>query len=239
MLASPVFAAPGHLKPESGSPLRLLLVEDDDDGPQKMSDGALIASGVYGLLGGAGLSWWANNAETELYPASALVDVGLAIGVTNAITFGLKSALSRARPYTYSENYPGTGDKAYSEYQQNDAYHSYPSGHTSNTAAFMFSVATSAAYHLPQVSYRNWYVVGLYALASGGTMFTGEMRVRGGYHFYSDVISGAIIGMAVGIAAPMLHHNFVGEDKPPSSSTGLRSVNGTQSHTLMQWSGRF
>jgi membrane-associated phospholipid phosphatase len=232
-------AEPGPLMPESGSPLRLLLVEDGDDGPQKFSDGNLIASGVYGLLGSAALSWWANSSKTELYPASAMVDVALAIGVTNAITFALKSSLNRARPYTFSKNYPGSGDKVYSQFQQDDAAHSYPSGHTSNTAAFTYSLATSAAYHLPKMSHRNWLVVGLYAFATASTMLTGEMRVRGGYHFYSDVISGGIIGMSIGIAAPMLHHNFYGEEKPQSTSSGLLSLSQNKEQAILQWSGRF
>jgi membrane-associated phospholipid phosphatase len=239
LMTASVHAAPGHLKPENGSPLRLVSIEDGDDMPQLLSDGGVIGAGVYGILGAGALSWWAHSAKTELYMASALADVGLALGVTNVITFSLKSALSRARPYTFSDNYPGTGDKAYTQFQQDDANHSFPSGHTSNTAAAMFSLATSAAYHMPQFSHRTWVVSGLYGLATAGTAFVAQMRVSGGFHFYSDVFTGGFIGMVAGIIAPVLHHTFMQEPDKSSAGTISFGLSADNSGVSFSWGGQF
>ena len=38
------------------------------------------------------------------------------------------------------------------------------------------------------------------------TMVVGEMRVRAGRHFYSDVIAGGLIGTTTGIVIPILNH---------------------------------
>ena len=232
-------AAPGHLKPESGSPLRLVLVEDGNALPQQLSDGGVIGAGIISLLGASAISWWAHDSETDLYTASALADIGLAMALTNAITFPVKSLVSRARPYTYSENYPGSGDKAYSEYQQNDAYHSFPSGHTSNTAAFMFSLATTAAYHMPEIESRTWVVGGLYGLATAATLMVAQMRVQGGYHFYSDVFTGGLIGIVCGIMTPILHHKLLRSSEDSNTSNATIGLAHDQDSALLTLGGRF
>ena len=238
LLSSNVYAAPGHLTPENGSPLRLVLVEDNNDLPQKLSDGGLIGSAVVGVLGASALSWWSHSSDTELYAASALADMALAVGVTNALTFALKSSLQRARPYTYSANYPGTGDKAYTQYQQDDAFHSFPSGHTSNTAAFMFSLATTAAFHLPEMTGRSWMVGGLYALATASTLTVAEMRVQGGYHFYSDVFTGGFIGLVAGVLVPYLHHKLVREFVEPTQTVSM-GLSVSQRYQVLALQGSF
>jgi len=198
--------APGHSAPEYGSPLRLVELEDKNSTPNTASDILLYSSAGLGTLSGVGLSILAHNSRTDDYTASALVDVLLAATVNNIITFTLKSAVERARPYTYSPNYPSYGDIVYSQDDQDDAFHSFPSGHTSNTAVFLFSVATSAYYHLPQFRGRTTTLALLYGGALTATMVVGEMRVRAGRHFYSDVIAGGLIGITTGIAIPILNH---------------------------------
>lgn len=222
-----------HATPENGSPLRLVSVEDSNSAPKTASDLLVGGAAVYGLAGAVGLTFWANGAETDPYFAAALADFGLAVGLTNAVTFTVKSALSRARPYTYSPNYP-TG---YSQFEQNDAFHSFPSGHTANAAAFTFSLATSAALQLPEFSNRRWVVAGLYGVATAMTLTVAEMRVQAGFHFYSDVFAGGFIGTTFGIAGPVLNHLL--SEALSTPDPGMLSVAADSESAQLLWRGTF
>jgi len=198
--------APGFTAPESGSPLRLVQIEDNNSTPNTASDILLYSSIGLGTLSGVGLSILAHTRGTDDYAGSAVADVLLAAGVNYLITVTLKRTVDRARPYTYSSNYPSNGDIVYSQHDQDYAFHSFPSGHTSITAVFLFSVATSAYYHLPEFRGRTTTLALLYGGALAATIVVGEMRVRAGRHFYSDVIAGGLIGTTTGIAIPILNH---------------------------------
>ncbi len=232
-LSSLSWAEHPHAPPENGSPLRLISVEDGNSGPKTASDLLVGAAGIYGLAGAAGLSYWAHEAGTDPYIAAALADFGLAVGLTNAVTFSVKSILSRARPYTYSPNYP----IGYSEYEQNDGFYSFPSGHAANAAAFTFSLATSAAYHLPEFSNRTWVVAGLYTLATASTLTVAELRVRAGFHFYSDVFAGGFIGTTFGVVGPVLNHLLA--EAFDSPEPGMLSIAADSKSTQLLWRGTF
>ena len=99
--------------------------------------------------------------------------IGASLLVTTAITFGLKYAVHRPRPfatYPYIEKKAAAGSL------------SFPSGHTSNA----FSVATSFSLAFPK-----WYVIAPSFLWASSV---GYSRIHLGVHYPSDVLVGAIIG---------------------------------------------
>ena len=95
------------------------------------------------------------------------------LGINAIVTFGLKDAISRPRPYiTYPDIRP---------YQHlTDA--SFPSGHTS----FSFCSAASVS-----LCYPRWYVIlPSYLWAAS----VGYSRMYLGMHYPTDVLAGAVVG---------------------------------------------
>jgi len=98
--------------------------------------------------------------------------------------------LQRPRPRTYA------GEPSFVD--EGEGYLSFYAGHVSTTAA-----ALSAASFTMRRRYGEhvwpWVVTGLI------TTSVGVERVLAGQHFPSDVLVGAGVGLAVGIAVPWLH----------------------------------
>lgn len=116
--------------------------------------------------------------------ASAVAEDGLTSSLIAAglITPALKSLAGRTRPSQSIHDY---------QFGHNGA--SFPSGHTTQA----FAIASVIASH-----YDSFWVDSLaYGIAAG----VGYARVAHGAHFSSDVLTGAIIGIAVGKAVVRLH----------------------------------
>lgn len=93
--------------------------------------------------------------------------------LNGAVTFGLKAAVNRPRPFV---TYPDI------QKLSKAGSHSFPSGHTS----LAFSTATSLV-----LAYPRWYVaVPAYAWAGA----VGYSRMHLGVHYPSDVLVGALVG---------------------------------------------
>lgn len=113
--------------------------------------------------------------------------------------YGLKElakiTVSRPRPYMYFAGAPQN------EIDYYDWDNSFFSGHT--TASFCG--ATFASYlfctYFPESPWKIPVVAGSYALAATVAC----LRVAGGNHFISDVVTGAIVGTACGFLIPFLH----------------------------------
>lgn len=117
--------------------------------------------------------------------------------VTNVVKYGVR----RPRPYTY-ELAAGT------PLDNNGDTLSFFSGHT----AVCFSMATAYSYLFmrrhPDSALKVPMWIGTHALAST----TAVMRVLAGKHFWSDVMVGAAVGSAIGLAVPLLHDpKIIGE----------------------------
>lgn len=109
-----------------------------------------------------------------------------------------KSAVQRPRPFTYNPTV------SIHEKLQPDARRSFYSMHTSTTASYCFYTAML----VQQYSDKGWVKTSTWVAAAIVPMITGVLRVRGGQHFVTDVGSGYVIGAAIGIGIPYLHHKW-------------------------------
>ena len=125
-------------------------------------------------------------AGTNARPALrlALAEVG-----TVGLTFALKNAVRRPRPYAALDGVAAR-DRRHTG-RVLDPF-SFPSGHTS----VAFAVATSLS-----LSYPEWYVVGPAALWAGGM---GLARVWHGVHYPTDVLAGAAVGTGAAVLVHVL-----------------------------------
>ncbi len=131
-----------------------------------------LAGGIYltGLFAG----------EKELRTTGRLIFESMALaGLTTTVT---KALVGRSRPYM------NNGQLKFKPFTFDDGFSSFPSGHT--TAAF--SVASVLATRID----KWWAYIGLYSCAG----LTGIARIYFDKHNLSDVIVGAAIGTASGLA---------------------------------------
>jgi len=157
----------------------------------QLSDGILaaaVAAPIVYLTGGT----------IEDADGDRLLLYGEALAVNLALFEGAKRLVQRPRPYLYSTS-PAVA--RYAAAQGDDAYQSFYSGH----AATAFCAATAGAYLVAASSTSS----GVRALAWGGGFAAAgaaaNLRVRAGKHFYSDVVIGGLLGIAIGYAVPALH----------------------------------
>lgn len=123
------------------------------------------------------LAAWIRHDKELLHNA---VYVGTSVAGTFIVTYGMKYAIDRQRPY---ERYP---DRVYA-YSHEDSP-SFPSGHT----ATAFALATSLS-----IKYPKWYVI---APSAFWACSVGVSRMNEGVHYPSDVLAGAAIGVGCSIA---------------------------------------
>jgi membrane-associated phospholipid phosphatase len=133
------------------------------------------------------------HAEGLLSDAVVLSEV---FAISYLSTSILKGATSRARPWVYSAGRPVLADST------PDAFHSFPSGHTS--MAFAGAVAGCSLYvRRMDPSFGEGAAMCLPGI--GLAAATAMLRVEGGRHFPTDVLAGAAIGIATGLLIPWLH----------------------------------
>ena len=139
--------------------------------------------------------WGVQNQDSM----SAAVAVAQSVAITAAVTEMTKRIVGRPRPYTseaFEAKYPHVynSDEMMALRQENDAYKSFPSGHTSNAATTYFTSAALVAAHYddPKIDAYS------YATASILTVLTGYSRVRYGKHHISDTLAGAMLGTGLG-----------------------------------------
>lgn len=118
---------------------------------------------------------------------------------TMAITGGLywmsAGLTNKIRPYAYlPEN--GLGKRT-----SKSAKNSFYAGHVAVTGAGTFFTAKV----LSDYSENRFFKIATFGVATSITAISGYYRLQGGYHFFSDVITGAILGTATGILVPEFH----------------------------------
>lgn len=125
------------------------------------------------------------------------ITIGVMYAEASLLSFGLKnmgkSLVNRYRPYNY---FAGALQQ-----EDNDFQKSFPSGHT----AMAFTGAAFASYtfsqYFPDSPWKIPVIAGSYVFA--GT--TAALRITSGSHFFSDVLTGAVIGSLSGFLVPYLH----------------------------------
>jgi membrane-associated phospholipid phosphatase len=121
-----------------------------------------------------------------------------ALLVSLALDSLVKPLVGRPRPYTYGDD-PALIARTQSEGK--DSHLSFYSRHASTTFAASVSGAMLFAQSTSDTNARAAVWFAELGLASA----TADLRTRAGMHFYSDVLVGAVVGSAVGVAIPYLH----------------------------------
>lgn len=117
------------------------------------------------------------------------------IALTGALTSLTKNLIKRPRPFVYNEQV----DLHYK--QEKDAQYAFFSGHTSIAAAMCFMTAKVFQDYNKGSKAIPW----VWAAAATFPAVTGILRQQAGKHFWTDVVTGYIVGAAIGFLIPELH----------------------------------
>jgi membrane-associated phospholipid phosphatase len=116
--------------------------------------------------------------------------IGITLVTSTAITYGLKYAVNRPRPFvTYSDIYQK--DSRVGPY-------SFPSGHSASA----FALATSLT-----LCYQKWYVAVPAFFWASAVVFS---RMYLGVHYPTDVLVGAFIGSACAAGTYFINRHLAG-----------------------------
>lgn len=115
-----------------------------------------------------------------------------------ALTQLTKVAVRRTAPFVYDESVP------LEERENTDSTRSFFSGHTAT--AFTAATAYAVTYWLrhPDDPWRFVVLATGEALALG----VGLLKIHAGYHYWTDIAAGALVGSSVGALVPLLHQHW-------------------------------
>ena len=126
--------------------------------------------------------------------------------INETLTGLTKNLVKRPRPFTYNRSLSND-----IRTQENNNL-SFFSGHTSYTAMFTFFSASVLSNYVNNRATKAAIWTGAAILPAATAYF----RYKGGKHYISDVVTGYIVGAAVGFIVPMIHRKA-----PPESTTTL------------------
>jgi undecaprenyl-diphosphatase len=182
----------GRCDPSGLNALDRTVVGNDSAGWRRTSDvGLYLALALPVAATALDVALGAGDARLAPFATDVLV-MAEALAVSQVITDVTKLAVRRARPTQYRD-----AGRVESVEQQM----SFPSGHTSATAAAVTAYTVTFSLRHPDSPWR-------FAVAGAAVVLTSVTawgRVAGGMHFYTDVIGGAVIGAAAGLAVPLAH----------------------------------
>ena len=161
--------------------------------PATISDVVGFAGLPVLLLGGLAVAS-AHESAAKKIPEDFLVtieEVMLAADLNQLVKF----SFARERPFVHAL----TDAQKASTAAPADNDLSFYSGHTT----LAFSLATSAATVATLRGYR--WAPALWAVGLPMAAFVGYLRIAADKHYFTDVMTGALLGSAFGVAIPMLH----------------------------------
>jgi len=132
------------------------------------------------------------HGQDPLLPAAITLESVL---LTSGLTDLVKELAGRPRPYAYAPDLPEELRRA------DEAYQSFWSGHTANTAALTFSTAMMVQRSDASPGLKTGTWIGAATLPAA----MGLLRVQAGKHFPTDVLTGYAIGALVGVLVPYFH----------------------------------
>ena len=145
--------------------------------------------------------------------------------VNYATTNVVKFAVRRPRPYSYDP------DSDVADPTANDARLSFFSGHASTTFAMAAAYASLFQARHP----RSRWIAPVWVIGMSLASTTAIARVAAGKHFWTDIIVGAAVGSAVGVAIPALHRR---REQGPARHMSM-SLAPARTGSLLLVQGRF
>ena len=122
--------------------------------------------------------------------------VAESVAVQAALVQAVKFTVARQRPFARYGN--GTTGGTY-DLGDRDSLISMPSGHTGFATSLGVSLAMTAT--LEESPAAPW----LWGAAAVASVSTATLRMMAEKHYFTDVLTGAAIGAACGVAFPLLH----------------------------------
>ncbi len=120
---------------------------------------------------------------------------GEVLALNFAITNLLKETVHRPRPLVYNPDIP------VEKKLKKDNFKSFFSGHTSTVASMSFFFATTFVAYNPNSKLKPM----VWSICAALPLATAVLRYKAGKHYWTDVITGYVIGAAIGVAVPYLH----------------------------------
>jgi hypothetical protein len=140
----------------------------------------------------------------------------------NFVPLVSKGRVKRIRPYVYNEEVP------MEKKLDTNALRSFYSGHTTNAFASAVFLSTVYDRYYPESRYKPVIWTSSLGLAS----LVGYLRFQAGKHFPTDILTGAIVGSAIGYLIPYVHQ----VREPQRVSLGLNGpIEGMGFHFCFQF----
>lgn len=126
----------------------------------------------------------------------ALMDLEVIL-LNTMLTDLVKEAVHRPRPFVYNPKIPTYKKRGL------DNFKSFFSGHTSTMASQSYFFAFVYTSYNPK---SKWLPL-VWSVSAALPLTMALLRVKGGKHFWTDVITGYLVGAAVGAGVPALHRS--------------------------------
>lgn len=144
-----------------------------------------------------------------------------------SVTLLGKEAWERPRPYAYTPASERPDDPIY-DVTNARTFNSMPSGHSSSAWTGVGIAMTEELLSRPDAHWGERFAVGFVGGGLAGA--TAALRLTAGQHFPTDVIAGGGIGLATGVAVPLLHRG----DRPmPPLKSWLEVLGGAAAGTVV------
>jgi membrane-associated phospholipid phosphatase len=155
-----------------------------------------------------------------------ITEATIVAGVLNQIA---KFAFARERPFVHFLPRAPNAIRELTASPSGDNL-SFFSGHTT----IAFAIATSSATIATMRGYKLAPLIWGTGLAFGTSV--GYLRIAADKHYFSDVVTGAIVGSIVGAGIPLLLHS---PERESASSASTQALSGPASRTAVSISGTF